>query len=127
MESSQAGHDAPVSQRDLDDYDRWPLAEAISNTIQTSPSEWSTRIAVYGRWGEGKTTLINFLSQMQAQVGNVVITFKAWNVSGEEDLWESFVETLRVGFQRAGIRTGITGAARAQLKRLGKYTGAILK
>ena len=59
--ASPTGYDAAVEVRELDDYQRWPVAMAISNVIDTAPREWSTRIGLYGQWGDGKTTVLNFL------------------------------------------------------------------
>ena len=43
------GHDAPISAREADIYDRWPTATAISRVIEASSTEWSTRIGIFGK------------------------------------------------------------------------------
>ena len=108
MESSKPseyliGHDAPVSHRDLDDYHRWPVASSISNIIDASPGDWSTRIALYGNWGDGKTSVLNFLEQQQRKKGNIVVRFSSWGAKDEVDIWKAFAGALRTKLKAEGI------------------------
>lgn len=100
------GHDAPVEDRALDDYDRWPVASAISNVISASPAEWSTRVGLYGAWGDGKTTVLRFLARQQQEAGNIVVQYSPWGATTEEAVWTSFASTLRAGLRKAGITLG---------------------
>ena len=101
-----AGHDAPVLTRAQDDYDRWPIATAISSVIASSPHEWSTRIGLYGKWGDGKTTVLNFLATQQQAAGNVVIRYSPWGVSNEAQVWSDFGKQLRKELSANGIKLG---------------------
>ena len=97
------GHDAPVIRRDEDDYDRWPIATSITNVISSSPLEWSTRIGLYGRWGEGKSSVLNFLESQQTELGNIVIKFSPWGASTEAQVWADFGKQLKKGLEENGI------------------------
>lgn len=98
------GYDAPVEAREFDDYERWPLASAISNVIYTSPTEWSTRVGLYGKWGDGKTTVLNFLEAQQRKIGNIVIRYSSWGATTEAAIWRDFGERLRLCLFTAGIQ-----------------------
>lgn len=114
------GHDAPVAARELDDYDRWPLASAISNIIQTTPAEWSTRVGLYGSWGTGKTSVLNFLEFQQRKTGNIVIRYSPWGASNEEDVWRDCAIKLRSGLKAHGIALGIKETTKHKVKRVAK-------
>ena len=69
---NSTGHDSPIVRIEQDFYERWPVATSISRIIASSPIEWSTRIGLFGKWGDGKTSVLNFLEQQQRDVGNIV-------------------------------------------------------
>ena len=101
-----SGHDAPVGSRAGDFYDRWPIATAISHVIEASPAEWSTRIGLFGRWGDGKTSVLNFLEQQQRSAGNIVIQYSPWGVSSIDQVWKDFGSVLIKGLSKNGMSIG---------------------
>ena len=111
------GYDAPVEAREFDDYERWPLASAISNVINTSPAEWSTRVGLYGQWGDGKTTVLNFLEAQQRKIGNIVVRYSSWGATTEAAVWIAFGERLRLGLLTAGIQFSQTTTLKHLLKK----------
>jgi hypothetical protein len=114
-----AGHDIPVSNRNDDFYDRWQIASAISNVIDFSPSNWSTRIAIYGGWGEGKTSVLNFLELQQKNAGNIVIKYSSWGVSIESELWEEFADCFIKGLKQNKIKVGLFHLLKFHVSKLG--------
>lgn len=106
------GHDAPVAERADDFYDRWPIATAISRVIAASPAPWSTRVGLFGRWGDGKTSVLNFLEQQQREAGHIVIRYNPWGAVSEEEVWRGFGSRLIEGLDAHGIKVGL--AARLQ-------------
>lgn len=101
--SFESGHDAPVTLREQDSYGRWPVATAISRVVDASPMEWSTRIGLFGRWGDGKTSVLNFLETQQKERHNIVIRYSPWGVSNESSMWRGFCDALVKGFRANGI------------------------
>lgn len=101
-----SGHDAPVHYKSDDLYNRWPVATAISRAIHSSPANWSTRIGLYGRWGEGKTSVLNFLEKQQHGLGNVVVRYTSWGASTDGEMWRSFSKALREGLKRSRAEMG---------------------
>ncbi len=106
------GHDAPVADRADDLYDRWPVATAISRVIAASPAPWSTRVGLFGRWGDGKTSVLNFLEAQQREAGHIVIRYNPWGAASEEEVWRGFGGRLIEGLDAQGIKVG--WAARLQ-------------
>ena len=124
---SMSGHDAPLAQRDLDDYDRWPIATAVSNVIAASPTEWSTRIGIYGAWGDGKTSVLNFLELQQRRKGNIVIRYSPWGLSSADEIWADFGKQLIAGLKKNGVKVGIWTRVFVWIKARPRALAGILK
>lgn len=101
------GHDAPIEQRNEDFYDRWHIATAISRVIDAAPPKWSTRIGLFGRWGDGKTSVLNFLEIQQLEKNNIVIRYSPWGATTEEEVWKGIGDSLIAGLHKAGIKVNI--------------------
>jgi len=121
------GHDVPLADRRVDDYNRWPLATAISALIESAPRGWATRIALYGRWGEGKTTVLNFVESQQRAKENVVIRFAPWGVNSETELWGTFAKSLRTQLANSGLNLGVLAGVQFWLRRHASFLPGILK
>lgn len=123
-----SGHDSPVSSRDEDVLERWGVARAIHRVIASSPSGWSTRIGLYGRWGTGKTSVLNFLEAIESESKSLVVRISAWSAANESDLIATLYEALdqklaktadpvpavsrlKKVLQRAGLMAQGTGAS----------------
>ena len=105
IQASQRGHDAPITSRGEDFYDRWPVATSISRIIATAPAQWSTRIGLFGPWGDGKTSVLNFLEHQQRDVGNIVIRYAPWGASTPDEVWTDFGTVLIDGLKKNGVST----------------------
>ena len=88
------GFDAAQSEPADDDLDRWRFAAEIVDVILATPSDWSARIGVFGKWGDGKSTVLRFAEKMLAEKGNIVFWFSPWAVRNWEDLWDDFGSLL---------------------------------
>ncbi|MCS3416451.1 hypothetical protein M2399_001185 [Pseudomonas sp. BIGb0450] len=99
------GHDAPVNLRDEDNLNRWSISKSVLRAIESSPDDWSIRIALHGKWGTGKTSVLNFIeTQIKEQnyrispdpnsLKVVVVRFSAWNASGEGGVISQFYQAL---------------------------------
>lgn len=118
------GHDAPVGDRADDFYDRWAIATAISRVIESSPPEWSTRIGLFGRWGDGKTSVLNFLEKQQRDVGNIVIKYSPWGASTEAQVWKNFGVELIKGLSANGIPLRLRDRLLQRFRRHGEKIAA---
>lgn len=56
--------DSPVSDPDSEDkLKRWPFAQRIAKTIASRRDPSSIVIGICGAWGEGKTSVLNFIEK----------------------------------------------------------------
>lgn len=58
------GYDAAQARQQEDDLDRWRFAAEIVEVVLATPSDWSVRIGIFGKWGEGKTTVLRFTEKI---------------------------------------------------------------
>jgi hypothetical protein len=82
--------DAPAATPEADEFQRYPFAQRIASTIRTRRDAASLVLGLYGKWGSGKTSVLNFIKR--ELVGSDVITmvFNPWLFSGEEQLLLGF-------------------------------------
>ncbi len=97
------GFDAAQGRREDDDLDRWRFAAEIVEVILATPSDWSARMGVFGKWGDGKSTVLRFAEQMLTEKGNIVFWFNPWAVRNWEDLWDDFGSSLLEALSAAHI------------------------
>lgn len=88
------GHDAPIEHPSDDLLDGLGVARAVHRFLKTTPPGWSTRIGLFGRWGSGKTSILNLLQTLEQNADALVIRFSAWSASGETGVIEQFYATL---------------------------------
>jgi predicted KAP-like P-loop ATPase len=94
--------DAPLSDPDQDDFDRLPFARRIAETITTRNDPASLCIGIYGKWGEGKTTVLKFIEKELAPHENVqIIHFNPWRFRTEDDLFVGFFGALAGGIGKS--------------------------
>lgn len=94
--------DAPLQNSERDRLRREPFAHRVADTISARTDPTSLVIGIYGRWGEGKTTVLNFIEQRLAGSDAVVcIRFNPWLYQGESQLLLSFFETLATAIGRS--------------------------
>jgi len=60
-EQHRAGNDSPITQMDEDRYGFQILAEKLAHSIISMDRNISTVIGIEGKWGSGKTSLLNLL------------------------------------------------------------------
>jgi hypothetical protein len=125
--SDRRGFDAAVSRREDDHLDRWPFAREIYGIATTGPKDWSVRLGVYGEWGTGKTSVLEFVADMAAKDRHVVIWFNPWQYGSKSELWRAFILTVFEGLERQlGSLPVARGAKRkAWLEKAGKIVQSV--
>ena len=87
--------DAPLPSHDGDLFDRWPFAERVAHVLRDRRDASSLVVGLYGTWGEGKTTVLNFIEEALADAeGVVVVPFNPWRFGDEGTLIRSFFGAL---------------------------------
>src|SRR6266851_1839690 len=102
-EQTSSGYDAAATTRAEDDLDRWRFAAEIVDVVLATPPEWSVRIGIFGKWGEGKSTVLRFAEQMLKDKKNIVLDFNPWASQNWNDLWDSFGRRPAEALSSAGI------------------------
>lgn len=88
------GHDAPIQTAADDLLDGLGMARAMHRVLSTTPPTWSTRIGLFGRWGSGKTSILNLLHALEEANGAIVVRFSAWSAAGEAGVIAQFYAVL---------------------------------
>jgi predicted KAP-like P-loop ATPase len=97
------GYDSAQRLKQDDDLGRWRFAAEIAEVIRSTPTDWSARIGIFGKWGEGKSTILHFLEEMLKPEGNIVFYFTPWAVQELDELWAEFGKTLLEALEQADL------------------------
>jgi predicted KAP-like P-loop ATPase len=77
-----------------------PFAKTLAVTIQEMIPPEGIVLAIYGTWGSGKTTMLNFVVHYVRQVPKdrcpIIVHFNPWWFSGAEDLTMRFFTQLKI-------------------------------
>ncbi|MFG0916455.1 P-loop NTPase fold protein [Pseudomonas sp. CJQ_11] len=103
--SFRPGHDAAVTKFNEDLLGRWPIAHAIYRHIYNADGEFSTRIGLYGEWGAGKTSVLNFLRAISEHNDDVIIHFSAWRAAEIDAFMTSLSDSLKREIKRRELKT----------------------
>jgi len=124
-----SGYDAAQNTRESDDLGRWRFASEIADVIRSTPPEWSARIGIFGKWGEGKSTILHFLEEMLKPEGNIAFYFNPWAIQDLDELWAEFgkrlvealvtLDLVAESALRAAARKVQTEQASAELSEMG--------
>jgi hypothetical protein len=115
-----SGYDTAQRTKESDDLGRWQFASEIADVIRSTPSDWSARIGIFGKWGEGKSTVLHFLKEMLKPEGNVVFDFNPWAVQELDELWDEFGKSLIDALKEAKlyVESPVKGMARSLRERM---------
>jgi len=97
------GYELPVLEKEDDRFDRWRLASEIWSIVGEAPLDWSIRVGVYGKWGEGKTSVLKFLQAIAEEEGHIVVWFNPWAIRDKDELWSTFAAQIFSTLGEAGI------------------------
>ena len=105
--------DAPAKE---DELGRGSFVEMLSAALEGTKADLdgSAYVALYGRWGEGKTTVCNMLRKKCRDSGLLFVDFNPWQGEGEGHLAEQLFDALARGV----LKRSVSGAKLARQLRL---------
>jgi len=86
--------DIPIQSPDDDDLGRLSFAKSLAALIDSTPREASARFAVYGEWGEGKTSAMALVARELESRGHAIAWFAPWTAQSPEDAWHGLLVVL---------------------------------
>jgi hypothetical protein len=87
--------DAPLSNPAWDRFNRLSFAKRIAETIRARMDPSSLVIAIYGAWGNGKTTVLNFIAkELRDSSDVIVLSFNPWRFPSERSMLRYFFTSL---------------------------------
>jgi predicted KAP-like P-loop ATPase len=100
--------DKPLVDIQEDRFKRYPFAKRIAETIIKSEVSDCIVIGIYGEWGEGKSTVLNFIEHELVKDGRIAIaTFNPWRFKDENTLLGQFFNKLAISISSKQQDTGI--------------------
>lgn len=119
------GIDAAVEAREHDHLNRWSFAKEIYAIAATGPREWSVRIGIYGEWGTGKTSVLNFVRVLAEADSHVVVPFNPWRYRSTDELWREFVRAVFEQLERT-LEEPQPGSRGRAAKRIGSDASEVI-
>jgi hypothetical protein len=90
--------DSPASTEDQDEFGRWPFSVRLAETIAGfRNSEGAPVLGLYGSWGSGKSSVLNFVeTHLSTKHGNniKVVQFNPWICKDPDSILKEFFFAL---------------------------------
>ena len=113
--------DNPIENKSFDRFDRWSFAERIAHTIGQRKDSGGLVIAVYGEWGDGKTSTLNLMEKALKEYDAIVLKrFNPWYFQSASDLIKGFFDDLAEAIGKA-----MPSASQQALGAVKKYGGML--
>lgn len=95
MENKNYSADAPVFLKEQDKFSRWEFAARVAQVIAKRDDPSSLVIGLYGVWGDGKTSVLNFIKEsLKSEEKVICIKFNPWRFGSEDELLKGFFFTI---------------------------------
>lgn len=88
--------DYPISILDHDELNRKKFVESLAQAILNYDNERCLTISLMGKWGSGKTSIINMVEDYwkESKEDNIIVHFNPWYFSNRDNLLFQFFDTL---------------------------------
>jgi hypothetical protein len=109
--------DNPAELPEHDEFNRWPFSQRLASTIAGfDASQGSPVLGLFGKWGQGKSTVLNFVRKAlndQFDKSVTVFAFNPWMFSNQEALLQEFF-------------MGLGNSVEADLRKPGRTVGQMM-
>jgi predicted KAP-like P-loop ATPase len=96
--------DIPLENPEADKFDRYDFSIKIAKAISGRENSASIVMGLYGAFGTGKTTVLNFIKRELHQNSRcLVMRFNPWQYQNDEQIVRAFFENLSQLFIHAGF------------------------
>ncbi len=92
--------DKPANNKAQDRFQRYEFSKRIASIVSTPKNDKSLIVGLYGKWGEGKSTILNFI-QKELPADTVIINFNPWLFSDEKHLLNSFFASFAAALKKS--------------------------
>lgn len=114
-EAGEFRADQALTRGSEDRLGRLPFALRIAATIRERKAADSLVIGVYGPWGDGKTSVVQFVQEALSSDDDIVwVPFNPWIVGDRDQLLRSFFETIAEALDTHLDSRGVTLARRVR-------------
>jgi predicted KAP-like P-loop ATPase len=87
--------DKPIIERELDAFQRYGFSKRIAETIVERENRDSLVFGIFGVWGEGKSTVLNFINQELVSHSEILtLVFNPWRYGDEDTLIKNFLKKV---------------------------------
>lgn len=86
-------YDNPVIDGARDYFQRYEFSKRIASLIDKSQSGKSLVVGIYGKWGDGKTSVLNFISS-NIDCNTIKINFNPWYLQDDRTLIKAFFQSV---------------------------------
>ena len=87
--------DKPIIERELDAFQRYGFSKRIAETIVERENRDSLVFGIFGVWGEGKSTVLNFINQELVSHAEILtLVFNPWKYGDEDTLIKNFLKKV---------------------------------
>ncbi|NVO33063.1 KAP family P-loop NTPase fold protein [Hymenobacter lapidiphilus] len=123
--------DKDIQEGSQDEFQRYEFAKRIANTILSQGNHESLAIGLYGQWGEGKTSVLNFIWKELNEPGTIRMLFNPWRYEGEDEILIAFftglAQVLNKRLRTKGEQAGVLIAqyAEAIIPKFEFFDGAV--
>jgi predicted KAP-like P-loop ATPase len=94
--------DAPLQDIKDDQFRRSDFTKQITSLIKNRKDPSSLVIGIYGKWGEGKTSILNFIEHDLKQNSDIIcVKYNPWRFNDETQLLRNFFFTLSDKLERS--------------------------
>lgn len=99
-------NDLPIEQIVQDELGRSEFARSLSKALANRPKDGSLVVGLTGKWGEGKTSLVNLiLRYFESEHTNVVVMhFPVWSLTSRDAIHDDFFAIIKNAVRNSSSR-----------------------
>jgi len=98
--------DKPITTSPQDRFNRWPFAQRVAQTIAQLRDPSSLVVAIFGAYGEGKSSVLNLLEEeLRSHAPIIVLRFNPWHFADQNELIRAFFSSLADTLGRSLVGT----------------------